>query len=73
MKNRPCLKLFLLSVLLFPGFILRAQTDPIEADIIKMQQINGSHGTNDAIFGQIVAQLKASKPEVTDEKLAALK
>ena len=73
MKNQSNLKLVILLAFVFVGFGAFAQTDPFEADILKMQQINGSQGTTDAMFGQIVAQLKASKPEVTEAKWAALK
>lgn len=66
-------KLFFVLGLLFVQLVVSAQTDAFEADIIKMQQLNGSQGTTDAMFGQIVAQFKASKPEVTDAKWAALK
>lgn len=66
-------KLFFVLGLLFVQLVVSAQTDPFEADIIKMQQLNGSQGTTDAMFGQIVVQFKASKPEVTDAKWAALK
>ncbi|MFA6947137.1 MAG: DUF2059 domain-containing protein [Pedobacter sp.] len=73
MKDRNNLKLLFVSVLLLIGSTVFAQTDPFEADIMKMQQLNGSQGTTDAMFGRIVAQFKASKPEVTDAKWAALK
>ena len=73
MKNQSNLKLFILLAFLFAGFGAFAQTDPFEADILKMQQINGSSGTTDAMFSQIVAQLKSAKPEVTEAKWAAMK
>ncbi len=73
MKNQSNLKLVILLAFVFAGFGAFAQTDPFEADILKMQQINGSSGTTDAMFGQIVAQLKSAKPEVTEAKWAALK
>lgn len=66
-------KLFFVLGLLFVQLVVSAQTDPFEADIIRMQQLNGSQGTTDAMFGRIVTQFKASKPEVTDAKWAALK
>ena len=40
---------------------------------MKMLQVNGSKGNTDAIFGQIVTRFKVAKPEVTEEKWAALK
>ncbi len=66
-------KLFFVLGLLFVQLVVSAQTDPFEADIIRMQQLNGSQGTTDAMFGRMVTQFKASKPEVTDAKWAALK
>ena len=73
MKDRNNLKLLFVSALLLIGFTVFAQTGPFEADILKMLQINGSKGNTDAIFGQIVTRFKAAKPEVTEEKWAALK
>jgi len=62
--------LFCLSVLLVASFFVRAQTEPSDADIVKMQQLNGSA---DAMFSQIVMQFKSIKPGVTDEQWAAVK
>ena len=73
MKYCNNVKLFLVSIMLFAGATAFAQTDPFESDILKMQQINGSSGTTDAMFSQIVAQLKSAKPDVTEAKWAALK
>jgi hypothetical protein len=48
--------LFCLSLLLVASFIVRAQTDSFEANIVKMQQVNGS---SEAIYSQIVMQFKS--------------
>jgi uncharacterized protein len=73
MKNSTVIRLFCVAAFLFVTMAVSAQTDPFEADIVKMQQVNGSSANTDAMFGRIVAQMKAAKPEVTDEKWAALK
>jgi uncharacterized protein len=73
MKNLNNLKLLFVTALMFAGMTVFAQADPFEADILKMLQINGSKGNTDAIFGQIVNQFKAAKPDVPNEKWAALK
>jgi len=73
MRNLNSLKLFVLVAFVFVAMGAFAQADSFDADVLKMLQINGSHGTTDVMFGQIVAQLKSAKPEVTDAKWAALK
>ena len=73
MKSCCNLKLFFVSALLLIGFTVFDQTDPFGDDILKMLQMNGSKGNTDAIFGQIVTRFKVAKPEVTEEKWAALK
>ena len=62
MKDRNNLKLLFVSVLLLIGSTVFAQTDTFEADIMKMQQLNGSQGTTDAMFGRIVTQFKGIRP-----------
>jgi len=73
MKNKIIRNVFSIVVLLVAATVLKAQTEPSDADIIKMQQVNGSAGTTDTMFGQVLAQLKPSKPDVTDEQWATLK
>jgi len=73
MKKQIVRSLFCLSLLLVASFIVRAQTEPTDADIIKMQQLNGSSATTDAMYPQIVAQLKTMKPGVSEEQWAAVK
>ena len=62
--------LFCLAVLLVAAVTVKAQADSFDADIVKMQQLNGSA---DAMFSQIVMQLKSVKPGVTVEQWAAVK
>lgn len=62
--------LFCISLLLVASFVVMAQTEPTDADIIKMQQLNGA---SEAMFSQIVMQFKSIKPGVTDEQWAAVK
>ena len=62
--------LFCLAVLLVAAVTVKAQADSFDADIVKMQQLNGSA---DAMFSQIVMQFKSVKPGVTDEQWAAVK
>ena len=62
--------LFCLSLLLAASFIVRAQADSFDADIVKMQKLNGA---SEAMFSQIVLQFKSIKPGVTDEQWATLK
>jgi len=59
-----------LAVLLVAAVTVKAQADSFDADIVKMQQLNGSAG---AMFSQIVMQFKSVKPGVTDEQWAAVK
>jgi hypothetical protein len=65
--------LFCLAVLLVASFAVKAQTEATDADIIKMQQLNGTAGSIEAMYPQILAQLKTMKPGVSDEKWAAAK
>ncbi len=62
--------LFCLAVLLIAAVTVKAQADAFDADIVKMQQLNGSAG---AMYSQIVLQFKSIKPGVTDEQWAAVK
>ena len=73
MKNQIFRNLLCIAVLLVASFVVKAQTEPSDADIIKMQQVNGSAGSISAMYPQIVAQLKSAKPGVTDEQWAAVK
>jgi hypothetical protein len=70
MKSLNIRSLICLSLLLVASFIVRAQTDSFDADIVKMQQLNGSA---EAMYSQIVMQFKSVKPGVTDEQWATIK
>ena len=73
MKNQIFRNLLCIAALLVASIVVKAQTEPSDADIIKMQQVNGSAGSINAMYPQIVAQLKSVKPGVTDEQWAAVK
>jgi len=62
--------LICLAVLLVAAIGAKAQADSFDADIVKMQQLNGA---TEAMFSQIVLQFKSIKPGVTDEQWAAVK
>jgi len=73
MKIYSNLCLFFIVAIVFISYEVKAQADSFDADIVKMQAINGSSGATDAMFSQVVAQLKPSKPNVTEEQWATLK
>ena len=70
MKKSSFISLFFVLCLIVAPFVLKAQIDSFDADIVKMQQLNGS---GDAMFSQIVMQFKSVKPGVTEEQWAAVK
>ena len=70
MKNQIIRSLFCIALLLVTTIAVKAQTDSFDADIVKMQQLNGA---SEAMFSQIVMQFKSIKPGVTDEQWAAVK
>jgi len=70
MKIYKIRSLFCLAVLLVAAVTVKAQADSFDADIVKMQQLNGSA---EAMYSQIVMQFKSIKPGVTDEQWAAVK
>jgi len=73
MKIHIIRNLFCIAVLLVASIVVKAQTEPSDVDIIKIQQVNGSAATTDAMYPQIVGQLKSMKPGVTDEQWSAVK
>ena len=73
MKNQIFRNLLCIAVLLVASFVVKAQSQPTDADIIKMQQVNGSVGSINTMYPQIEAQLKSSKPGVPQAKWAAVK
>jgi len=66
-------KIILSLVISLSVFSVYAQDDAFTADVIKMQELNGTVATQDAMFQQIVAQLKLQKPMVSDEMWGKLK
>jgi len=62
--------LLCVAVLLVAAIGAKAQADSFDADIVKMQQLNGA---SNAMFSQIVMQFKSIKPGVTEEQWAAVK
>jgi len=70
MKKQIIRNLFCIALLLVVSFVVKAQADSFDADIVKMQQLNGA---SEAMFSQIVMQFKSIKPGVTDEQWAAVK
>jgi uncharacterized protein len=73
MKSQIFRNLLCIALLLVASIVVKAQTEPTDADITKMQQVNGSAGSIDAMYPRIVAQLKAAKPGVTEEQWATVK
>ena len=73
MKNQIFRNLLCISVLLVASFVVKAQAQPADADIIKMQQVNGSVGSINTMYPQIEAQLKSTKSGVPQAKWAAVK
>jgi len=62
--------LFCLAVIIFAAIAVKAQADSFDADIVKMQHLNGSA---EAMYSQIVMQFKSIKPGVTEEQWATVK
>ena len=73
MKTKLTTALFCLAGLMLSLFTVKGQADSYDSDIMKMQQVNGSLATTNAMFPRIVAQLKQSKPDITDVQWAAMK
>jgi len=73
MKTKLMTTLFCMAGLMLSNITLKGQADSFDSDIMKMQQLNGSVATTNAMFPRIVAQLKQSKPDVTDAQWSAMK
>ena len=73
MKSQIFRNLLCIAVLLVASIVVKAQTEPSDADIIKMQQVNGSVGSINTMYPQIEAQLKSTKSGVPQAKWAAVK
>ena len=73
MKTTRMITLFFMAGVILTTITVKGQADSFDSDIMKMQQINGSVASTNALFPRIIAQLKQSKPDVTDAQWAALK
>jgi len=73
MKRTSITTLFCIAGLFLASLTVKGQADSFDSDIMKMQQVNGSLATTNAMFPRIVAQLKQSKPDITDVQWAAMK
>ena len=73
MKTTRMVTLFCLAGLIITSFGVKAQADSFDSDIMKMQQVNGSNASVNALFPRIAAQLKQSKPDLSDAQMAAMK
>ena len=73
MKTRRMTTLFCMAGLILASFAVKAQADSFDSDIMKMQLVNGSNASVNALFPRIVAQLKQSKPDLSDAQMAAMK
>jgi|GEM_PF-338193 len=73
MNTKLRMPLFYVAVFLVATFSARGQADSFDSDIMKMQQVNGSNASANALFPRIIAQLKQSKPDTSDAQWAALK
>ena len=73
MKTICMTRLFWMAGFVLASFVARAQADSFEADIMKLQQVNGSVATTNSIFPRLVAQLKQSNPAVTELQWVSMK
>lgn len=73
MKTTRMFTLLCMAGFIFASFAVKAQADSFDSDIMKMQQVNGSAASTNALFPRIVAQLRQSKPDLSDAQLAAMK
>ena len=73
MKKTRVLRLLCMAVFILASVTVKAQADSFDSDIMKMQQVNGSNGSTNALFPRIMAQIKQSKPDLTDSQISAMK
>ena len=73
MKVIRMIMLFWMAGLFFVPVGSWVQADSFDADIMRLQQINGSVATTNSIFPRIVAQLKQSDSGITESQWAAMK
>ena len=73
MKTTRMFTVLCMAGFIFASFAVKAQADSFDSDIMKMQQVNGSVASTNALFPRIVAQLRQSKPDLSDAQVSALK
>ena len=73
MKTTRLVTLFCMTGFILASFTVKTQADSFDSDIMKMQQVNGSNASANALFPRIIAQLKQSKPDVPEAQWASLK
>ena len=73
MKTTRMFTLFCMAGFILASSNVKAQADSFDSDIMKMQQVNGSNASVNALFPRIVAQLKQSKPDLSDAQMTAMK
>ncbi|MEI8049641.1 MAG: hypothetical protein WCI92_19875 [Bacteroidota bacterium] len=55
MKTKRLIKLFCISGFILASLAVKAQADSFDSDIMKMQQVNGSNASTNALFPRIMA------------------
>ena len=73
MKTTRKFTLLCLAGFILASFTVKGQADSFDSDIMKMQQVNGSNASTNALFPRIMAQIRQSKPDLTDARIAAMK
>ncbi len=73
MKTTRMFRLFCMAGFILASITVKAQADSFDSDIMKMQQVNGSNASTNALFPRIMAQIKQSKPDLTDSQMSAMK
>ena len=73
MNKTRVLRLFCMAGFILASITVKAQAGSFDSDIMKMQQVNGSNGSTNALFPRIMAQFKQSKPDLTDSQMSAMK
>ena len=57
MKTTRMITLFFMAGVILTTITVKGQADSFDSDIMKMQQINGSVASTNALFPRIIAQL----------------
>ena len=73
MNTKRMIRLFWMAVLVLAALGVQAQADSFDADIMKLQQVNGSVATTNSIFPRLVAQLKQSNHALTELQWVSMK